>query len=82
MQCTSCRLDSDNLREYSRAIDLGSHRKTIETIFLCPACRVFNAINPKFVMRRTDRLRSLDFAAGETDDRTQRSEHHIAIGIA
>jgi hypothetical protein len=56
MQCTSCRIDSDNLREYSRAVDLGSFRKTIETVFLCPACRVFNAINPKFVMRRTETI--------------------------
>jgi hypothetical protein len=52
MQCTSCRLHSDNLREYSRAVDLGSNRKTIETILLCAACRVLNAINPKYVMRR------------------------------
>ncbi len=52
MQCTSCLLDSDNLREYSRAVDLGAFRKTIETIFLCPACRVLNAINPRYVENR------------------------------
>jgi hypothetical protein len=52
MECTSCRLHSDNLREYSRAVDLGGNRKTIETILLCPACRVINAINPKYVMKR------------------------------
>ena len=52
MQCTSCRLHSDNLREYSRAVDLGSNRKTIETILLCAACRVINAINPRYEMRR------------------------------
>ena len=55
MQCTSCRLHSDNLREYSRAVDLGGNRKTIETIFLCAACRVINAINPKYVMKRVHR---------------------------
>ena len=55
MQCTSCRLHSDNLREYSRAVDLGGNRKTIETFFLCPACRVINAINPKYVMKRAHR---------------------------
>jgi hypothetical protein len=55
MQCTSCRLHSDNLHEYSRAVDLGSNRKTIETILLCAACRVINAINPKYVMRRVHR---------------------------
>jgi len=55
MQCTSCRLHSDNLREYSRAVDLGSNRKTIETIYLCAACRVINAINPKYVMKRIHR---------------------------
>ena len=54
MQCTSCCLHSDNLREYSRVVDLGSHRKAIDTVLLCPACRVFNAINPKFVMRRAE----------------------------
>lgn len=52
MQCTSCRVDSDNLREYSRAIDLGNNRKTIDTLFLCAACRVINAINPKYVAAR------------------------------
>ena len=52
MQCTSCRAHSDNLREYSRAVDLGGNRKTIETIFLCAPCRVINAINPKYVSAR------------------------------
>jgi hypothetical protein len=55
MQCTSCRLHSENLREYSRALDLGSNRKTIETIYLCAACRVINAINPKYVLKRVHR---------------------------
>ncbi|HZP66894.1 MAG TPA: hypothetical protein VFB32_11345 [Rudaea sp.] len=49
MQCSSCRLDSANLREYSRVVDLGDYRKTIETVHLCPACRVLNALNPKYV---------------------------------
>jgi len=52
MQCTSCRVYSDNLREFSRVIDLGDNRKTIDTIFLCAACRVINAINPKYVYAR------------------------------
>jgi hypothetical protein len=52
MQCTSWRLQSDNLREYSRAVDLGDNRKTIDTIFLCPACRVINALNPKYIAKR------------------------------
>jgi len=55
MQCSSCGLHSDNLREYSRAVDLGGYRKTIDTIFLCAACRVFNAINPKYAMKRVQR---------------------------
>ena len=58
MQCTSCRAHSDNLREYSRAVDLGGNRKTIETIFLCAPCRVINAINPKYVVgARARRIR-------------------------
>ncbi|HEX3896854.1 MAG TPA: hypothetical protein VHW73_11635 [Rudaea sp.] len=52
MQCTSCRVHSDNLREYSRVVDLDNNRKTIDTIFLCAACRVVNAINPKYVAMR------------------------------
>jgi len=49
MQCTSCGTHSFNLREYSSVRRLSQHRKTIDTVHLCPACRVLNAINPKYV---------------------------------
>jgi hypothetical protein len=51
MQCTACRSHSNNLREYSRVVTIREHRKTIETAYLCPACRVMNALNPRFVVK-------------------------------
>jgi len=55
MQCTACRLHSNNLREYSRVVALGQYRKTIETAYLCPACRVLNVLNPRYVVQHTQR---------------------------
>jgi hypothetical protein len=51
MQCTACRTHSNNLREYSRVVTIREHRKTIETAYLCPACRVMNALNPRYVVK-------------------------------
>ncbi|HEX6833530.1 MAG TPA: hypothetical protein VF132_08350 [Rudaea sp.] len=62
MQCDSCGLHTDRLREYSRVIDLGKYRKTIETVQLCAACRVMNALNPRYVARRVDEHHAIPFA--------------------
>ena len=51
MQCTACHSHSNNLREYSRVVTIREHRKTIETAYLCPACRVMNALNPRYVVK-------------------------------
>ncbi len=51
MQCTACRTHSNNLREYSRVVTIREHHKTIETAYLCPACRVMNALNPRYVVK-------------------------------
>jgi hypothetical protein len=59
MQCNSCGLHSENLREYSRAVDLGDYRKTIETLQLCPACRVINALNPRYVSSRMSQAKAI-----------------------
>jgi hypothetical protein len=53
MQCTACRTHSNNLREYSRVVTIREHRKTVETAYLCPACRVMNALNPRYVVKHT-----------------------------
>jgi len=53
MQCTACRIHSNNLREYSRVVTIREHRKSIETAYLCPACRVMNALNPRYVVKQT-----------------------------
>lgn len=45
MQCTSCRLDSNNLRAYRNAHDLGAG----PVVHLCAACRVLNALHPRYV---------------------------------
>ena len=52
MHCNSCGMKSVSLREYSRVVDLGKHRKTIDTMYLCGACRVLNVINPKYIAKR------------------------------
>jgi len=44
MQCTSCRLHSIRLREYSCVATLDGHRKTIVTVHLCPVCRLTNLL--------------------------------------
>jgi hypothetical protein len=55
MQCTACRTHSNNLREYSRVVTIREHHKTIETAYLCPACRVMNALNPRYVVKHAFR---------------------------
>lgn len=52
MQCNSCGLHSENLRESSRVVDLGQYRKTIETVHLCAACRVLNVLNRQYIANR------------------------------
>lgn len=52
MQCNSCGLHSDSLREFSRVMSVGEHRKTIDTIHLCPACRVMHSLMPHYVEKR------------------------------
>ena len=44
MQCTSCRLHSIRLREYSCVAVVDGHRKTIVTVHLCPVCRLMNLL--------------------------------------
>jgi hypothetical protein len=46
MQCSCCRIDSKNLREYAFSIDVGEFRKTIETIHLCALCRMLYTVKP------------------------------------
>ena len=45
MQCTSCRLESTNLRPYLHLHGGGAGR----TVHLCAACRVLNALHPQYV---------------------------------
>jgi hypothetical protein len=44
MQCSSCKSESLNLREYSRPVEDARGRKNIETLNLCPRCRIVHVI--------------------------------------
>jgi len=44
MQCSSCKSESLVLREYSRTIEDARGRKNIETLHLCPRCRILHVI--------------------------------------
>jgi len=55
MQCTSCRLHSNGLREYARVSGSSTRRESLQPIHLCPACRVLNALNPRYVPVQFDR---------------------------
>jgi len=44
MQCSSCKWESVILREYSRTVEDARGRKSIETLHLCPRCRILHVI--------------------------------------
>lgn len=54
MQCTSCRIQSNNLRAYLHA----SHADAAggEVVYLCAACRVLNALHPRYVAAEPARV--------------------------
>ena len=47
MQCSSCKSESLVLREYSRTIEDARGRKSIETLHLCPRCRILHVIKSR-----------------------------------
>jgi hypothetical protein len=55
MQCTCCREERENLREYSVSAVDAKQRKTILTLQLCPMCRVLYRIKPRLVAERIAR---------------------------
>lgn len=63
MQCSACQTDSNNLREYSRVVTIREHRKTIETAYLCPACRIMKALNPQCDSHPHLRISRLSYVA-------------------
>lgn len=48
MRCTHCRIESKNLRAYARP-DAALRSEVAEMLYLCPACRVLNALHPRCV---------------------------------
>ena len=48
MQCSSCKSESPNLREYSRTVEDARGRKNIETLNLCPRCRILQVLRAQF----------------------------------
>ena len=59
MQCSCCRVDSENLREYAFSIEVSEHRKTIETVHLCALCRMLYTVKPEHVLQKCRRAASL-----------------------
>ena len=53
MQCSCCRLECENLREYSISAFDAKNRKTIQTFNLCAICRIIYLIKPVQVAART-----------------------------
>jgi hypothetical protein len=53
MQCSCCRSESENLREYSLSATDDSNRKTIQTFHLCAICRIVYMIKPLHISART-----------------------------
>jgi len=52
MQCSNCRSESSNLREYSTSAFDSKNRKTIHTQILCPVCRIMLVLKPKLAVMR------------------------------
>ena len=52
MQCSCCRAERDNLREYSLSATDSQNRKTIQTLQLCAVCRIIYLIKPNQVSAR------------------------------
>lgn len=53
MQCSCCRGESENLREYSYSGSDPRGRKTIVTLQLCTICRILYRIKPQAIRVRT-----------------------------
>ena len=53
MQCSCCRSESENLREYSLSAIDDRNRKTIQTFNLCAICRIVYLIRPLHISART-----------------------------
>jgi hypothetical protein len=53
MQCSCCRSESENLREYSLSATDDRNRKTIQTFNLCAICRIVYMIKPLHISART-----------------------------
>ncbi len=53
MQCSCCRSESENLREYSLSATDDRNRKTIQTFNLCAICRIVYLIKPLHISART-----------------------------
>jgi hypothetical protein len=52
MQCSCCRSESENLREYSLSAIDDRNRKTIQTFHLCAICRIVYLIKPLSISAR------------------------------
>jgi hypothetical protein len=52
MQCSCCRSESENLREYSLSATDEKNRKTIQTFHLCAICRIVYLIKPLHISAR------------------------------
>ena len=52
MQCSCCREEREHLREYSFSALDANQRKTIQTLHLCPVCRIVHLVKPQFVRAR------------------------------
>ena len=63
MQCSACQTDSDNLREYSRVVTIREYRTTIETAYLCPACRIMKALSSRCDSHPHLRISRLSYVA-------------------
>ena len=49
MRCSHCRIESHDLRAYARLTEGARALDADETVHLCPACRVLNALHPRYV---------------------------------
>jgi hypothetical protein len=52
MQCSCCRVESQNLREYAFSVEVSANRKTIESFHLCALCRMLYAVKPARVIEK------------------------------
>lgn len=63
MQCSCCRAERENLREYSLSAVDSRNRKTIQTLQLCPVCRIIYLIKPQHVSARARAVSDLTQAS-------------------